>query len=310
MRLDNFDLNLLVAFDVLLQERSVTRAARRLNVTQPAMSASLRRLREAFQDEILIQHGKMMVPTPHAIELGPRIAEAILQLRTIISTGTVFDPSTSQRRFRIEASDYITTVLIVPLLEILHRKAPGIRLDLSLPDEGTTERMISGHIDLLLTPEQFLETDHPRDLLFEERHVVVGWSGNPLMHRAMTERDFFASGHVAVQIDGRDSFIESALQELGLSRRIEVVAPSFIQAPWLLPGTNRLALMHERLARIVAPSLSLAIAEPPLEIPVMREMMQFHAARESDAAVRWLRSKLSELAKGAVAVGHSKTGLA
>ena len=130
------------------------------------------------------------------------------------------------------------------------------------------------------------------------------------MHRAMTERDFFASGHVAVQIDGRDSFIESALQELGLSRRIEGVAPSFIQAPWLLPGTNRLALMHERLARIVAPSLSLAIAEPPLEIPVMREMMQFHAARESDAAVRWLRSKLSELAKGAVAVGHSKTGLA
>lgn len=296
MRLDNFDLNLLVAFDVLLQERSVTRAARRLNLTQPAMSASLRRLRDAFQDEILIQHGKTMVPTPHAIELAPRIADAILQLRTIISTGTAFDPATSQRRFRIEASDYITTVLIVPLLEILHREAPRIRLDLSLPDEGTAERMIGGDIDLLLTPEQFVETDHPRELLFEERHVVVGWSGNPLMQRPMTEHDFLESGHVAVQIGGRNTFIESALQELEVQRRIDVTAPSFIQAPWLLPGTNRLALMHERLARIVAPSLSLAIADPPFELPVMREMMQFHAARKNDAAVRWLRGRLLGLA--------------
>jgi LysR family nod box-dependent transcriptional activator len=297
MRLDNFDLNLLVAFDVLLQERSVTRAARRLNLTQPAMSACLRRLRDAFQDEILIQHGKTMVPTPHAIELAPRIADAILQLRTIISTGTAFDPATSQRRIRIEASDYITTVLIVPLLEILHRDAPGIRLDLSQPDEGTSERMEGGDIDLLMTPERFLETDHPRELLFEERHVVVGWSGNPVMRGPMTENEFLESGHVAVRIDGRASFIEDALQELGLQRRVEVVAPSFIQAPWLLPGTNRLALMHERLARIVAPGLSLAIAEPPIQLPVMREMMQFHAARESDAAVRWLRSKLRQLAK-------------
>jgi LysR family nod box-dependent transcriptional activator len=299
MRLDSFDLNLLVAFDVLLEERSVTRAARRLNVSQPAMSASLRRLRDAFQDEILIQHGKSMVPTPHAIELAPRVADAILQLRSIISIGTAFDPATSQRRFRIEASDYITTVLIVPLLAILASEAPGMRLDLSLPDEGTTERMVGGDIDLLLTPEQFLGTDHPRELLFEERHVVVGWAGNPVMQRPMTERDFLDSGHVAVQIGGRDTFIESALQEMGLRRRIEVTAPSFIQAPWLLPGTNRLALMHERLARIVAPGLSLAIVEPPIEIPVMREMMQFHAARQSDAAVRWLRAKLIGLAAGA-----------
>jgi len=120
-----------------------------------------------------------------------------------------------------------------------------------------------------------------------------------VMQRPLTERDFLDSGHVAVQIGGRDTFIESALQEMGLRRRIEVTAPSFIQAPWLLPGTNRLALMHERLARIVAPGLSLAIVEPPVQIPVMREMMQFHAARQSDAAVRWLRAKLIGLAAGA-----------
>lgn len=301
MRLDSFDLNLLVAFDVLLEERSVTRAAHRLNVTQPAMSASLKRLREAFEDEILVQHGKNMIPTPHALELAPRVGAAILELRTIISAGTAFDPATSRRRFRIEASDYITTVLIVPLLEILNCEAPGIGLDLSVPDEGTSERMVGGDIDLLLTPEQFLGTDHPRDLLFEERHVVVGWTGNPAMRRPLTEREFLASGHVAVQIGGRDTFIEGVLQDMGLQRRVEVTAPSFIQAPWLLRGTNRLALMHERLARIVAPGLSLTISEPPFELPVMREMMQFHAAREGDAAVRWLRAKLIGLAQRAAA---------
>jgi LysR family transcriptional regulator, nod-box dependent transcriptional activator len=299
MRLDNFDLNLLIAFDVLMEERSVTRAAGRLNLTQSAMSASLKRLREAFQDEILVQHGKKMVPSPQAMELAPRVAEAILQLRALISAGVAFNPATSQRCFRIEASDYITTVLLVPLLEILQREAPGIRLELSLPSPGSTERMASGHLDLLLTPDQFLESDHPKDLLFEERHVVVGWSGNPLMQSAITKREFLDSGYVDVRISGRETFIDSALRERGIHRRIEVTAPSFIQAPWLLPGTRRLALMHERLAKIVAPGLALAIAEPPIELPLMCEMMQYHAARSGDAGLQWLRGKLHNLANRA-----------
>jgi LysR family transcriptional regulator, nod-box dependent transcriptional activator len=299
MRLDNFDLNLLVAFDVLIEERSVTRAARRLNLTQSAMSASLKRLREAMQDEILVQHGKRMIPTAHAMRLAPEITAAILGLRSLISAGTAFDPATSHRRFKIEASDYITTVLIVPLLEVIEREAPGITLDLSLPSEGSGERLANADLDLLLTPDEFMGGEHPREPLFKERHVVVGWSGNPLFRRQMTEQDFFDAGHVAVRISDRDTFIESALRPYGARRRVEVTAPSFIQAPWLLPGTRRLALMHERLARIVAPSLSLAIAEPPIELPVMREMMQFHAARANDPGLGWLRSQLRRLAAGA-----------
>ena len=296
MRLENFDLNLLVAFEVLLEERSVTRAARRLNVTQSAMSASLKRLRDAFQDEVLVQHGKKMIPTAHAAELAPQVASMILSLRALISAGTGFDPATSQRRFKVEASDYITTVLLVPLLEVLQREAPHIGLELSLPSDGSTERLANGQLDLLLTPDEFMQTDHPRELLFEERHVVVGWSGNPVLQRPLTVKDFLAAGHVAVRISGRDTFIEEAVRSLGIPRRVEVTAPSFIQAPWLLRGTMRLALMHERLARLMAPVASLAIAEAPMKLPVMREMMQYHAARESDAALRWLRSQLKALA--------------
>jgi LysR family nod box-dependent transcriptional activator len=299
MRLDNFDLNLLLAFDALMEERSVTRAGARLNLSQAGMSASLKRLRAAFQDELLVQHGKKMIPTHRAMELAPRVADTLLQLRSLISAGMEFDPATSQRRFRIEASDYITTVLIVPLLEALEQQAPGLRLELSLPDQGSAERMESGQLDLLITPEVFLQGEHPKDLLFEERHVIVGWSGNPLMQGCITKHDFLESGHVAVKISGRDTFVENALRDQGIYRRVEVTAPLFIQAPWLLPGTKRLALMHERLAKIVAPGLDLRIAASPIHLPPMREMMQYHAARSGDTALGWLRGKLLAFANGA-----------
>ncbi|WP_321396805.1 LysR family transcriptional regulator [Emcibacter sp.] len=296
MRLDNFDLNLLVAFNVLLEERNVTRAADRLNVTQSAMSAALRRLREALQDEILIQHGKKMIPTPHALDMAPEVASAIIHLRSVISTGTGFDPRTSQRRFKIAASDYITTVLIVPLMKILGEEAPGIKIDLSLPSTETTERLVDGELDLFLTPEEFLKEDLPRELLFEERHVVVGWSENPVMQKPLTEESFFESGHVAVMISGGETYIERALRSQGFQRVVEVTAPSFIQVPWLLSGTRRLALMHERLARLMAPGLSLTISEVPLDLPVMREMMQWHATRSTDAGLLWLRKKILQMA--------------
>ena len=128
MRLDSFDLNLLVAFEVLLEERNVTRAARRLHVTQSAMSASLRRLREAFGDPILAQHGKAMMPTPYALALAPEIAAALAALRRLTRPNLGFDPATASRVFRIAASDYITTVLLAPLLARLEREAPRIGL--------------------------------------------------------------------------------------------------------------------------------------------------------------------------------------
>lgn len=296
MRLDNFDLNLLVAFDALLEERSVTRAARRLNVTQSAMSASLKRLREAFEDELLVQHGKKMFPTQHALALAPEVGSALMRLRRLISTGTGFDPASSRRRFKIEASDYITTVLLAPLIRHLQDEAPGLELELSLPNKDTDERLANGDIDLLITPEEFIGTSHPRDLLFEERHVVVGSVDNPVLEERISLEQFMASGHVAVRISGRDTYIEAVLHQLAPERRVEVIAPSFVQLPWLLQGTRRLAVMHERLARLVAGELSLKFSEPPFELQVMREMMQFHATKAQDAGLTWLRGKIAALA--------------
>lgn len=296
MRLGTFDLNLLVALDALIEERNVTRAAERLHVTQSAMSASLKRLREALGDPILAQHGKAMVPTPYALALAPEVSDSLVVLRRLTRPNRAFDPGTASRVFRIAASDYVTTVLLAPLVAALEHEAPLIRLEIALPDEATPSRLAKGEFDLVLTPEAFLAPGHPADLLFEEAHVVVGCHGNPLFDAPMTSEAFATAGHVAVRIDGRNTFIENELSRLGLVRRIEVYAPSFIQAPWLLPGTSRIAVMHERLARLMAPALGLRVADPPFAAPLMREMMQFHATRQADQGLGWLRARLRSLA--------------
>ncbi|OYX51666.1 MAG: LysR family transcriptional regulator [Sphingomonas sp. 32-66-10] len=292
MRLDQFDLNLLIAFDVLIEERSVTRAAQRLNLTQSAMSAALKRLRESFSDEILVQHGKRMVPTAAALSLAPDVSAALLNMRAILASGMRFDPASSQRKFRIVASDYITTVLLGPALRMLHKEAPQIQIEITLPRSDILEMLDDGEIDLLISPEQFLSPDHPRELLFEERHVVVGCATNPIMQRPLDVESYYASGHVATSVSRDGTFIDNYLRGQGEQRRVDVICAAFSQVPWILPGTSRLALMHERLAKELAPVLGLVIREPPFPLPVMREMMQYHSARSMDRGLSWLCARL------------------
>ncbi|TCM14040.1 LysR family transcriptional regulator [Novosphingobium sp. PhB165] len=292
MRLDNFDLNLLIAFELLLEERNVTRAAQRANLTQSAMSAALARLRQAMNDELLVAHGRRMIATPHALALAPMVSEAVRNLRVLISGATAFDPATSDRRFEIGASDYISTVLLGPLLPKLKREAPGVEFNIQLPTRHISAILEDGRLDFQITPEQFLSPEHPSELLFEERHVVVGWRENPVFAGEMTPEAFHSCGHVAVRITGVATFADKHFMTVDDQRRIEVTAPSFSIVPWLLPGTNLLALMHERLARVFAPLLPLEIRSAPIEVPLMREMIQYHAARSTDAGMLWLKNRL------------------
>ena len=297
MRMDQFDLNLLVAFDALLTERSVTAAAQRMGLTQSAMSAALKRLREALGDDILVQQGKWMIPTPHALMLEPQICSALQTLRGVIASATQFDPKTSDRHFHIVASDYATAVLVSPLLSRLQATAPHLRFEVRLPDPTTLFALNQGKLDLLITPERYVADEHPKELLFTERHVVVGCASNPQLDGPMNLDTFYASGHIAVTIDGKPSFIDSVFSD-NKARRVELTAPSFLQAALMVRNTTRLALIHERLARMLRTPLSLAIAECPLPLPTMREMMQFHSARQDDPGLAWLRNELRAEAQG------------
>ncbi len=294
MRFKGLDLNLLVAFSCLMETRSVSRAAEQVHLSQPAMSAALSRLREYFGDDLLVLQGKRMFPTAYAESLLPMVQETLRQVDALITTSTAFDPATSQRTFRLIASDYITAAIIAPLSRRLADIAPSIRLESVLPSDGSSDLLAQGAFDLLITPEDFINPGQPAELFFEERHVVVGWDRNPVFADVLTEEALMQASHVGVHMGNQrtSAFGDSMMEQLGRFRRMDVMASSFTVVPWLVIETGRLALMHERLARRMARMFPLAIAPIPFPFPMMREMLQFNRARASDEGLKWLRNQL------------------
>lgn len=300
MRLKGLDLNLLVALDVLLEERSVSRAAKRLHLSQPAASAALGRLRDYFQDDLLVLYGKRLIPTSFAENLLPELKRVTRQIDDLVSMSTEFEPEHSARLFRFMASDYMVTVLMTHVLQVLAKKAPDIKLDMRLPEDSVYQVFERGEIDLMLIPEEFLLPNHPAVLLFKEPHVVVAWQDNPLFKRKISSAKFFDAAHVTVTLGpNRDpSFTERNLEKLGYKRRIDVWAPHFSAVPWLLLNTDRLAVMQERLAKKFVEVLPLKMAPLPFEFPVMNIMAQYHSARDGDQGLKWFIRLLRDCAAG------------
>lgn len=299
MRFKGLDLNLLVALDALVETRSVSRSAERMNLSQPAMSSALGRLRDYFGDDILVAHGKRMYPTAYAESLLPQVRESLRTIEALIGTSTQFDPATSQRTFRLIASDYITAAVVVPLVTRLSEIAPNVRIEILLPTDQSQQQIEQGIVDLLVTPEDFISRDLPADLLCEERHVIVGWKGNPLFARKVTADDIYATGHVCVAMGNQRTLAygDHHLELMGRQRNVEVTASSFTMVPWLLLNTMRVALMHERLARAMAVHFPIAFAPLPFPFPIMREMAQYHHARAADGGLTWLRQQMREIAE-------------
>lgn len=294
MRFKGLDLNLLLAFQILMEERSVTRAAHRMSVSQPAMSAALGRLRDYFQDDLLVAHGKQMYPSAHAESLAAQVRQCLADLEAMLVSTARFDPAKTQRSFRIVASDYITASVIGPLSGRLAESAPGVKLEIMLPSEEAVQLVLEGKADLIVTPEDFVVPDQPTELLCEERQLVIGWSGNPAFADGLDAVAFDRLGHVAVHVGSNrvPSFADRQIERMGRARRVEITCGCFTMLPWLICGTNRIAVMHERLARQMAAQFPLALAEMPFAFPEMREMLQYHRARETDEGLHWLRGQL------------------
>ena len=289
MRYKGLDLNLLVALDVLIDERNVSRAAERLNMSQPAMSAALSRLRTFFDDPILSSHGKRMIPTAHALSLRPMLADLLGRADALISVSTAFDPARSRRHFRVGASDYLATVLFNPLIASIQQAAPHVTIEVVAPFDGQATTLDQGQLDVLITPEEHISPNHPARPIFVEEYVVAGWSANPIFDRPLTEEAFFSSGHVVVEIGrSRTAFAETALRGFGDRRRVEIVVASFLLAPEMLVNTDRLTVMQKRLAVVFAKRLPIRFTPMPFPFPVMREMIQFNRARTADPGLTWL----------------------
>ncbi len=294
MRFKGLDLNLLVALDVLLAERNVTAAAEKLHLSQSAMSGALSRLRDYFRDDLLVQEGRRMVLTPRAFSLMAPVHTALLQIEATVAAPADFDPRTCDRRFVVEASDYVCEVLLGRVSQRLTELAPAATLAVVPRGINPEIALESGQIDLLITPDFYASPHHPSVLLFEDDFVVLGWAGNEALCDPLTPDLFYDLGHVSA-VFGRNaepSFAERHLPREDRVRRIEVTVPSFLEAMPFLIGSRRIMLLHRRFARSLARYLPVRAVEPPFVLPCLREVVQIHRIRAADPSFRWLAGLL------------------
>ncbi len=298
MDFKGLDLNLLYVLDALLKERSVTRTGERIHLSQSATSGALARLREFFNDELLVQIGHKLVLTPLAEELVEPVRDLLIRAEAIAHKVPVFNPATSRRHFTLVMSDYVTSVLMPEVLEKLECTAPGLTFDLLSNAENAVEALERGEVDLLVMPKQYLASNHPSEDLFDDGYVCVIWSQNKSVGDSLSLEQFLESGHVGVRLGTRQMpvFDEQVFERLGHKRRFEVLTMTFNTVPQLVIGTKRIATIPERLGRRYAHHLPLRLLPTPVELPRLAEMMQWHRYRNEDAAVIWLRKLMKQAA--------------
>jgi LysR family transcriptional regulator, nod-box dependent transcriptional activator len=298
MRFERLDLNLLVALDALLAERSVSLAAERICLSQSATSSALGRLREYFADDLLVVKGRQMVLTSRAESLVEPVRAVLEQIRATISVSQPFDPATSDRKIRLMASDYLTEVLLAAALSELLTAAPHMQFEIAPMADSLSDALERGVIDILICIDYAISADHPSQILFEDDYVVVGWRDSPAMALPMTKELYFELNHVTARFGlartpvFEDWFVRRQSQQ----RRVDVVAPSFLSVPGFVIGTNRIATMHRRLAVKLAAHLPITIKEVPLSIPRIREAVQWHISNNNDHAIRWVVERLVAVA--------------
>ncbi len=295
MRFERLDLNLLVALDALLDERSVSIAAERIFLSQSATSSALGRLREYFGDDLLVVKGRQMVLTARAEELVEPVRAVLEQIRTTISVSPPFDPATCDRTIRIMASDYITEVLLAQVFNGIADEAPLMRFEIQPMTEGPVDSLERGFVDLLLTVDFGMTSDHPSQILFDDDYVVIGCKDNPAMAGPMTKELYFELGHITSRFGKAriPAFDDWFMRRQKQQRKIEIVAPSFLSIPGMVAGSKRIATIHRRLAHRIADNLPLVVRELPLSMPPIREGAQWHLSNNNDAAIRWFVEKLA-----------------
>jgi DNA-binding transcriptional LysR family regulator len=312
MHLASLDLNLLRVFDVLLEERSVTRAGARLGLSPSAVSHALARLRYHLDDELFQRDSQGMQPTRRAMEIGPSLHTALGQLQSAL-TPADFDPMISDRRYNIVTGSYACAVMMPAVVAELQARAPGVILEITETPPDLLEQLDAGRVDFVLSlfnsaPERFA-----RDRLMREDLAWVVRAGHPLTERPATLERLVSVPHVVVagrreavgnpSITVRSSWedigaFESELAKRGLRRRVGVVAPDTFSAMTIVARSEMAALIPRRFALLSAQSGRLALIEPPYETPPVDVTLLYRKDRLAEPSLAWMRDVLSDAAAG------------
>ncbi|MEX3895748.1 DNA-binding transcriptional LysR family regulator [Paraburkholderia youngii] len=289
VNLRRLDLNLLVTLDVLLEEHNVTRAAERLNFSQPSVSVHLAKLRDVFGDPLLLPGPRGMRPTAKAQALREPLREALETLQRAVAPTSPFDPAAATQTWRIAATDYAESTIILPMLAGLRAAAPGTRLAIV---EAVPPRLArqaeQGDIDIGFHTSEGAPEGLRRRVLFAERYVLVGRAGHPKLKRRPTLAQFCKLEHVIVSPDGGGFFgvTDETLAKVGLARKVVLSVPHFLFMQSVLASTDLVGMLP---ARLVRGSDTLRMVEPPVEVPGYEMAMLWHERVHRDPAHQWLR---------------------
>jgi LysR family transcriptional regulator, nod-box dependent transcriptional activator len=302
MDLGGMDLNLLVALDALLSERSVTRAAQRVGMSQPGMSNALRRLRTTFGDPLLVRRGAVLVPTPRAEALEGPVREALAIVRGALATPVAFDPRRDRRRLRVSCSDYSVLMVMGPLVRDLASEAPALAIEVlpRLPDAGRA--LDAGDVDLVIEPAEIMgRADLPALRLWDDRWRCCVWEGNAAVGDALTLDEYAGLGHLVYSLGGAGHPValpDLHLARLGVQRRIEVSVESFLLAPFLLQGTDLVTLVPARAEAFLRRTGAIRVLDAPVDLPLLVEHLWWHPRATGDPAHAWLRERIAVVASG------------
>jgi DNA-binding transcriptional LysR family regulator len=291
------DLNLLVALDALLQERNVTRAGRRVGLSQPAMSAALSRLRRIFGDELLVRVKREYHLSPLGRELADPLRSLVTQMEEMLERRAAFDPATEHRAFTIGASDYATWLLLHPLLQELNARAPNVTLHVYPLQPDLSSMLEPGGVDVLILPIRDL-VDYPCEPLFPEKWLCAVCETNTQVGDELTKELFQDLPHLGYVIGNQavPSLAERHLDEIGVVRSVEVTTESFIVAPFLVRRTRYITTLPGRLAHRLADAAGVRILDCPYEIPGFVEAAYWNPINTSDPGHWWFRKILREVA--------------
>jgi DNA-binding transcriptional LysR family regulator len=290
MNLNSLDLNLLVALDALLREASVSRAAMRIGLSQPAASHALQRLRDLIGDPLLVRTGARMELTPRAQGLRGPLAQALEQVRTLF-TRDEFDATRSERHFRLMMPDLAVELLMPPLMEKVTKLAPNVTIDV-VPWRGpaifTAE--FARTIDIVISIGDAFRGFH-RQRLYTDSDALAVRRGHPVGTRLKKRETFLAARHVAVVIRGqREDLIDPWLRGKGVERRIALVVPGYIEALHVTARTDLVAFVPRRLIAALAKQLSLQTITPPFDPGIDEQYLFYPTRAQMDPGSIWLRN--------------------
>jgi LysR family nod box-dependent transcriptional activator len=301
--LNRFDFNLLLALDTLLSERSVTRAADRLCVTQPALSGSLQRLRQHFDDPLLLRVGREMELTPKARALIEPVRTALLHINAALETQAIFDPGTSERTFRVAMSDYCVHIYLPKVVRILAARAPQLRLMIENVFGPSFSRLEGGDIDIVVTHgDRSLFGREGRDVdlltadLFADSFVCVVARDHPI-GESMTKDDYLSYPHALAFFGANVRTVEEAeIERRGIVIKELLHVPTFAGLLQMLPGTELIATVQSKLAEQLADTHKVRVLQPPMNLGTLKETLIWHNRSDDDPGHIWLRAVMKEAA--------------